>query len=157
VAIFKIGEFINMAIKDEQTGEAFYRAIAETTNNEKVKTGLLKIADQENSHAKRFYELLTDVGEQKPAEEYDGQYEKYLNVLLTNHAFPTPEAAAKKVSELTNDYEGVMMSLNLEKDALLFYEEIKRMLPDTHKNIVADIIKEERVHLEDLINLADIL
>ena len=144
-----------MAIKDEQTGEAFYRALAETSNTETVKNGLVTIADQERNHTERFQKLLADVGEETPKEEYDGQYAKYLNVLLTNHAFPTSEAAAKKASELTNDYEGLMMSLHLEKDALLFYEEIRRMLPDTHKAIVADIINEERVHLEDLIVLAD--
>lgn len=154
--VFKIGEFINMAIKDEETGEAFYRALAESTKNNKIKSGCNRIADQERKHAERFKKMLDEVGMTKAREDYDGQYEAYLNFLLTSRAFPKPQDAANMASK-SGDAAALKIAMGLEKDSLLFYDEILELLPNTHKGYINDIIEEERVHLEDLWKLVNSL
>ena len=80
MALFKMGEFINMAVKDEETGIAFYKAIAETTDNKELRESFLKIADQEKVHMERFKKMQDQVGDKMPFEQYPGQYENFPSV-----------------------------------------------------------------------------
>lgn len=150
MSVFKMGEFIEMAIRDEETGAAFYDALVKVTKNEDVKKGCLRMADQERMHADRFRRMLSEVGSEKPREEFAGQYEQYLDYLLTSRAFPTPEDAARKVADFKSDIDALRVAMQMEKDTLLFYDEIKALIPDTHRKYVADIILEERVHVSDI-------
>jgi len=155
MALFKMGEFINMAVKDEETGLAFYRSMAETTGNSKLKESFSKIADQENVHAERYRKMQGDVGDNFPREEYPGQYDNFLNALLSTRAFPEPEAAAREAKNLKTDLEAIDLALTLEKDTLLLYYDMQSFIPETHKNIVDDIIEEEKGHIEELAKLRE--
>ena len=140
-----------MAVKDEETGIAYYKALSEATNDDDLKDICMALALQEEIHAGHFRKMLDEIGMEKPKkEDYDGQYEKYLNYLLTSRAFPTPEEAAKRAGELANDKAGIKIAMEMEKDALIFYDEIRKLIPDTHINYVEAIIDEERKHLQDL-------
>jgi rubrerythrin len=95
--------------------------------------------------------MFEEVGLETPKkEEYDGQYEQYLNYLLSSRAFPNPSDAAKKASQSMNAKDSIEIAMDMEKDALLFYGEIVKLIPDTHAKYVEDIIAEERGHLQDL-------
>lgn len=155
MAIFEVAEMIQMAIKDEETGVAFYNAIAEKSGNQKIKTKLMGIAEQEKVHAARFKDMLGSVKEAKVREEYKGQYSDYIKALMENRAFPDMATAVKKAKDAPAA-ECIGIALRLEKDAILFYEEMLKFVPNTNTNYINDIMNEERNHLTELMELKKI-
>ena len=151
--LFEVSELINVAVKDEETGIEFYSALADATKTPEIKEAILAIAEQEKAHRDRFKDMLTQVGDYKPHEEYAGQYGEYLRVLLENRAFPEPPAAAQRAREASSDAEAIDIALGLEKDTLLFLQEMKGLVPESNADLVEEIIKEEREHVVDLTNL----
>jgi len=153
MALFDVRELISIAVKDEETGIAFYKGLAKVARTEDVKDTCLEIAQQEEGHAARFRKMLDDIGHYRPHEEYPGQYDEYVRTLLTSKAFPEPEKAAEKARSIRADVEGVLIAMSLERDALLFYQELKTLIKPEYMEYVADIIDEERTHLIDLARL----
>lgn len=150
MSLFKISEFIEMAARDEDTGEALYKILCDMARTEKFKIAFATIAEQENKHAKAFRAMLGDLNDKKVREEYSGQYEAYLKALLETRAFTTPDKAAAAAKHYANDIEATNAALRMEKDTLLFYTEMKDFLPQNHKAILEKIIDEEKQHIRDL-------
>ena len=153
MALFDVGELLNAAVKDEETGIAFYKALAEATQRPDVKAQCIAISKQEQVHAERFRKMLDAVGEYKPSEEYPGQYENYLKALLENRAFPEPEKAAERARAAVGDAEAIDIAMRLEKDTLVFLREMKSLVPGTHGDMVDEVIREEQNHLTELAGL----
>jgi len=153
MSIFKTAELLNIAIKDEEVGIAFYNTLAGKTNNAELKERLLAIAKQEQMHANRFREMLEDVGEYKPQERYKGEYEEYLASLLESRAFQGADEATQAANKITSDSEGLKVAQKLEKDTLLFLSELKNFVSDTYQEYVDAVIEEERDHLTELSEL----
>jgi len=151
--LFDIRELIKMAVKDEETGIAFYEALAENTQQSDVKHGVSAIAEEEKQHRDRFQRMLDDTGDWKPVEEYAGQYEDYVSALLENRAFPEPEKAAEQARSVSSDSEAIDIAIGLEKDTLLFQQEMKSFVGGEYSDFVDEIIDEERKHLRDLTSL----
>lgn len=151
--IFSVAELLDVAIKDEETGIAFYEALADVTKDPTVAEHLRHIAQQERHHKQRFTEMLKDVGAYKPQERYVGEYESYLRAVLDSRAFPEPAVAADEARRTSSDADAIATAIRLEKDALLFLREIKQFLPPTHVEYVEAVIREEQEHLIELTEL----
>lgn len=150
MALFNVRELISMAVKDEETGIAFYQALAEVAGNSAVKEKALEISKQEAVHARRFQQMIDEIGEYKPREQYSGQYDAYVQALLDGRAFPEPEKAADKARAAASDGEAIRIAMGLEKDTLLFLQEMKGLIKPEYTNYVQEIIEEERAHLAEL-------
>lgn len=157
MAVFEVSELIQTAVKDEETGIAFYNALAEKSVSSDVKKACEKIARQEEYHRDRFRAMLDEVGDYKPYEEYAGQYENYVKTLLYQKAFPKPEAAAEKARSVESDAEAIDIAMHMERDTLLFLQEMKTFLQQGENPIIEEIIEEERQHLVDLAKIKDSL
>lgn len=151
--LFSVAELIDMSAKDEETGIAFYEALAERTRNPELKRRLLAIARQEESQLAWFQKMRDEIGHLPPAETYPGEYETYLRALLDSHAFPDPETAAANARAAGSDAEAMEMAIRLEKDTLLFLLEMRGFVGKQHGEHVEVIIEEERDHLVDLAEL----
>ena len=150
MSLFKMTEFVDMAIKDEDAGASFYQTLAEKTKSPDLKSEYLRIADQEIEHAGLFRAINEELGTENIHEEYPGQYDKYIDSLLENRAMTTPDKAADVARNTTSDREAIAVAIQMEKDTLLFYFEMKEFIPNTHKAVVEKIINEERLHVKDL-------
>jgi len=153
MSVFDVRELLKMAVKDEETGIAFYRALAESTTKPQVKRACLEIARQEEGHRRRFQQILDSIGEFEPNETYPGEYERYLETLLEERAFPAPDAAAARARSATSDADAIGIAIGLEKDTLLFLEEVKRFVRQKDSAHIQAVIDEERQHLVDLTRL----
>jgi rubrerythrin len=154
MALFDPREMLKMAVMDEETGVAFYKALAARTDRPDLESALISISKQEEIHAKRFKEMLDALGGYKPSgEAYAGQHEEFLKALVESRAFPNPDAAVKKAETVTDDAEGIDISIRLEKDALAFYATLQGALSPTDAGAVEAVIEEERGHLAELARL----
>ncbi len=153
MAIFDPREMLKIAIRDEETGIAFYQSLASATRRPDVQSECLAIGKQEEVHAQRFRRMLDDLGDYTPQEEYPGQYEAFLNALVESRAFPSPAEAARRARAARSDAEAVDLAIRLEKDTFIFLAEIKPTLQPVHSGVVEEVISEERQHLTDLSRL----
>lgn len=143
-------ELIRMAVKDEETGIAFYKALSEVVRQPGLKKKMLDIVEQEKYHAERFRKFLDEIGDYEPYEQYPGEYENYVQTLLESKAFPTPEAAAQQARRIGLGIEAIDVALGLEKDTLLFLTEMRNFVKEDMHQYLDAIIQEERDHVVEL-------
>ncbi len=155
MALIQVNEFIKMAIQDEETGIAFYTALAEESDDREVADELRRIADQERTHKERFNRMLGEVADYTPREEYAGQYEAFLKTLYDTRPFLNPEQAAEKARAIGSPLEGAQLALQIEKDTLFFQQQLTKVLPGKHQHLVREIIDEEKQHLVQLAAIRD--
>jgi len=152
MAIFEVSEMLKVAIADEEAGAKFYELLAGRVQNAKLKERLIAIANKEKVHEAFFKELLKTVKEPKIKEEYKNQYEHYMRALLESRAFPDTNAAVKRAGS-AQPAECLDIAMRLEKDAILFYEELIKFIPNTHAHHINEVLDEERHHLTELLEL----
>ena len=144
-----VSELIEMAVKDEEAGVVFYRALAEVARDARVRERMLAIALQEEAQLAWFQKMRAEVGQAQVAEDYEGEDDEYLRA-LTAPAFPDAADAGTLARRAGSDLEAIDLAMRLEKDTLLLLVEMKRFLRERHLKYVDVIIDEEREHLVTL-------
>ena len=152
MAIFEVSEMLKVAIVDEEAGIKFYEILAGKVKNSTLKERLMSIANQEKIHMAIFQQMLKEVKDVKIREEYKGQHENYMKALMNSRAFPDTNLAIKKANSASSS-ECLDIALRLEKDAILFYEELMKFVPNTYAKQVGEVMEEERNHLTELLEL----
>jgi len=146
--LFSASELINIAIREEANGAAFYRALAERTNSNALKEFALRTAAMEDEHAAKFRKLLKDVGSHQPVgESYDGEYMEYVAYLVEGRIFPMGEDATKMAKAMKTDRQAVEAAAEMEKNTLLLYQELLNFVPERDRALLKGIMDEERMHL----------
>jgi len=142
--LFSASELLNIAIREEVNGAAFYRALAAETGSAPLKNFAEKTAEMEDDHAEKFRNLLAEAGEYQPPESYEGEYEEYLSYLVEGRIFPLGEEGAALAAEQESDFEAVETAAEMEKNTLLLYQELIQFVPDSQQDILQSIMDEER-------------
>lgn len=149
-SLFSVRELIEVAIREEQTGATFYRALAERTDSSDLREFAFKIAQMEDEHERRFRGLLDQLGDYEPkGESYEGEYASYMSYLLEGRIFPTGDESKALAERQMSDEEAVETAMGMERNTLLFYHEMLRFVPEEHHALLEDIIDEERQHVSD--------
>ena len=142
---FTAAEVLRIAVRNELEGEAFYRQIAQRTGDPAVRNLFLLLADEEPRHAARFSRMLAEVDESVAVhpelDEYAGYMIAYYaaNILFAeNHADELP-LAPDPVTALD-------FGIQRELDAIIYYTQIKDLVPAGQSHQIEAIIAEERGH-----------
>lgn len=147
-------ELIRLARKDEEVGIEFYQKLSERVEDETLREKLLEIREQEVGHSERFQEMLDELSDYVPQEDFAGEYEQYYQSFLSKREYLETEDAVELASKAENDIDALKTALNLEKNTLLFYLEMKELIPaGQHEKLVHEVIDEEREHIVDLSEL----
>lgn len=150
MAILDIREMLHLSIRDEETGIVFYTALAENAANENLRNAFRQLAREEQRHAARFQDMLDDCGSFSPRETYSGEYENYMNVLLSRQPSMNSAEAARLARESLSLEDSIDLALSMERDALLFYMEMRNFVDEEHQKIIQAIMDEERNHVFEL-------
>ena len=153
--MFQASELVQVAVDDEKSGAAFYQALAETTANAELKEFFTALAEQERHHQRRFEELLKQVGGHKPPDRYADEYLSYVQALTTDRAFPDEAAAVRKARECGGDEAALALALRFERDTLVLLNEMRGMVAEKDRPVIAEIIAEEQQHVVDLTGVRD--
>jgi len=151
MAVFQAGQALEMAMGMEVNGEAFYRAVSEKTDDEALRGLFQELASQERAHYKVFERMAQGV-EEAPhmGEQAVEEYEVYVEVALDQAVF-RGEDKALRLAERAEDRETALRAaMGLEKDTMLFYYDLREMVDEADREVITDIIREERQHLARL-------
>lgn len=149
--IFKVNEVVSIAVEIEKRGEAFYKDMAEKAKDEKVKGILSFLAGEEVKHQQYFSDMLSRLDSmQIPAGSDEAEYWAYVNDLIDSHFLFNDHWNEKVISWVSTDREVIHLAMGFEKDSILFFMEMKGLVPSGEVKTIEACIEEERRHLRQL-------
>ena len=154
---FSGSELLEIAVGIERNGAAFYQALADKTQNKDAKAIYDYLASEERKHLNTFQSMLSSVGKYRPLETYAGEYMLYLKSLVDSTVFTDITAAQQKAEKISNEIEALATGIQAEKDSILFYSEMQNLVPKSDRQVVYNIINEEKGHLRQLHELKQIV
>ncbi len=150
-SFFHANEIAEAAVEIERKGQAFYIRVAAMVENEEVKKLFEHLAKEEAKHEVIFSNLKDRLGEvELPAWSTEAEYAEYVDALITSHTLFNDELVTKYVENATDAESAIHLAMSFEKDTLLFFMEMKELVPDSEKEAVQSCSDEERLHLRQL-------
>ena len=147
MALLTGDEIIEMAMRLEESGEAFYNAAAEKATDPTVKALFEELALQEQYHRRAFQQMGRDVVELALSPEQWEQFEAYTGALLQNHFFANPENALNLAAQARDERQALQAALGFEQETLLFFYELRDAVRGPGQQTVDTIIDEEKRHI----------
>jgi rubrerythrin len=134
-------DVIAAAIEIERRGFSFYQRAAGAAAQTEDKDFFTFMAAEEQRHEKIFEGMLRRVGGlELPAGSNEAEYLEYVGLLLDSHAMFLPEGR--------NDAkEPLHLAMSFEKDSILFFMAMRRLVSTAEQEHVDGCIEEEQRHL----------
>lgn len=151
MAVFDASQALDMAMRIEENGEAFYRASAGHVDDAELAELFEDLAGREQAHYRVFEEMAEGTAPSpQPSGEEVGDYTSFLEVALDHALFAGPDKALRMAEEAHDRPAALRAAMGFEKDTMLFYYDLREMVDDADRAIVSDIIHEEKQHLRRL-------
>ncbi|MFH1847555.1 MAG: ferritin family protein [Candidatus Omnitrophota bacterium] len=146
-------EIVELAVQIEQNGKEFYSELIKKTDNSKIAEILGYLAEEENNHIDTMKEISGSMCDYNPPEAYPDEYFAYMKALASQYIFTQKDKGSDIAYNIRGYQEGIDMGIQFEKDSILFYEEMKKLVPEKGKELVGKVILEEKGHLTKLCDL----
>lgn len=148
--VFSGSELINIAIGIERRGITFYDIMAKSTDNEIARAVFEELVEMEREHLKTFQDMLDRADEHQPAEIPVQEYSEYLQALIDNAVFTDDMITGEMATQADSDVKALELAISAKKDSILFYYEMRDIIPRRVVPVVNRIIAEEKSHLKQL-------
>ena len=150
---FSISELIDIAIGIERRGITFYDIMAKSTDDEMARDVFQSLVNMEREHIRIFQDMLGEADKYRPSETCSQEYADYLQALVDNAVFTDDMITSEMATQADSDLKAVELGLRAEKDSILFYYEMKDIMPRQALPTINQIIAEEKSHLRQLSEL----
>jgi rubrerythrin len=151
--IFAGSEIVELGIQIEKNGQDFYNTLSAQTKNEKAKELFAYLAGEEAKHILVFKKILEKTTQYEPAGLDADEYYAYMNALASEHVFTQKNKGAEVAKRIKSAKEAIQMGISLEEDSIVFYQGVKKIIPQYDQTIVDQLIAQEESHLRQLIEL----
>jgi rubrerythrin len=153
MSVFKGSDILEFAVRIEENGENFYRYAVQLAKDEETKKIFQSLAEAERHHQKTFGKIFAAMEKQNPPETYDGEYAAYLHNYVDNNIIFKKEVMEAEVAKVKDILSAIDFAIRRELDSILYYHEIKRLVPESEHDVIDEVIEEERKHFKGLSNL----
>lgn len=144
--MFTLSEIIDLAIRIEKNGENAYRKAQEEVSNPSLASMLQWLAEEEVEHVKWFTRLKEKAGTLAEDPKLEEMGQAILQGVLGDQAFSIKDADFSKIEDINSLLE---LSVEFEKDTVLFYEMLSAFIDDEETLSQLDkIIEEEKRHVQ---------
>jgi len=148
---FKAADVVGAAVEIEKRGRAVYRRLARAAENPHVKALFESLAVEEARHEELYRAMLKRVGAAElPASSTGEEYAQYLAALLNSHMLFSPGMVDDLYGRAGDMQAAVHGAMRLEKDTMVFFQEMAALVPASEQAHIAECIEEERRHLRQL-------
>ncbi len=147
-------EVFEMALQIEHLGYDFYKTMADNATNVQLKNGYSQLAEEEKKHIAIFKQLRHSI-EQIDIDRLNNWDEVsiYFKALIDTHVLPTSKDKNSLIQELKDEIGAIHISISVEKDTILFLQEIKRWLENEDVKKIERLIVEEKSHILKLLQM----
>ena len=150
-------EIFQMGVEIEKNGKLFYDACARRTLHPEVKKLCGELAGWENQHVTLFQRLQDDLPESARSETFydpDNELGMYLKAAADSHIFLANQDMSALASSLKTPRDILTMALSFEKDSVVLYTGMQRMVPrEMGKASIEAITTEELKHISIITRL----
>lgn len=153
--IFSGSEIVELGVQIEKNGRDFYNSIARKVKDPSASEIFKFLAGEEEKHIAVFQRILDSVEKYEPAEAYPGEYFAYMNALSSEYVFTQKDKGEEVAKTIKSDKEAMDKAIIAEKDSIIFYEGMKKVVPEKDLELVDELISQEQSHLRQLIELKD--
>lgn len=151
--IFAGSDIVELGIEIEKNGRDFYYTLANQLKNQKAKDIFDYLAGEEEKHITAFQNILESVHKYEPPESYPEEYLAYMNALASDHVFTKKDIGSQIAKNIISDKDAVDLSIGFEKDSIIFFEGMKKMVPEYDHKVIDELITQEQRHLRQLSDL----
>ncbi len=151
--IFAGSEIVELGIQIEKNGRDFYSALAKKSKNQKSAEVFKYLSGEEEKHIKAFADMLNKTEKYEPSGLDADEYFAYMNALASEYIFTRKDKGEEIAKTVRNDLEAVDMGMGFEKDSIVFYEGMKKVMPEYDVKVVGELIIQEQNHLKQLASL----
>jgi rubrerythrin len=153
MALFQAADIVELAMQVEQSGEAFYRAVAHKVEGREARELFEYLAGQEVIHYQVFQKLSQTVHEAPfmTDQEWD-LYMDYLNGTVQSAFFEGTDKALALAETVTDARQAIQMAIGFEKETLLFFYDLRDRIPEKDRPLIDKIVDEEKRHVRRLVS-----
>ena len=151
--IFSGSEIVELGIQIEKNGRDFYDTLVRQSKNKKAKEIFKYLAGEEEKHIAIFRRILDKLEKYEPPESYPGEYFAYMNALASDYVFTQKNKGEEIAKNITSDKEAVDTGIGFEKDSILFYQGMRKVVPEYDHGVIDELIAQEQNHLRQLSDL----
>lgn len=151
-SIATLESVLDLAVWLEKHGQSFYEQARDATTDTGLQETFSILADEERKHCAIYtdlYEMYT--GRSAEGEELLGEYGRFIQLLIN-------EICESLVIEgtLTRN-EWIARALKFEKNTLLFFAEVKPLFRGKAGAIIEAVCREEKRHIQQLLERREML
>ncbi|MFH1339442.1 MAG: ferritin family protein [Candidatus Omnitrophota bacterium] len=148
--IFAGSEIVELGIQIEKNGRDFYNTLVKQSKSQKAKEIYKYLAGEEEKHIAVFQKILDLVQKYEPPEAYPGEYFAYMSALASECVFTQKDKGSEIASKISGDKEAVDLGIGFEKDSIILYVGMKKVVPGYDAKVVDELILQESEHLRQL-------
>ena len=148
---FNTDEVFQIGVQIETNGQKFYETIAKNTSDPSVQKLFLDLAKWESQHIELFKKLrqrLPDSAKRGDLFDPNQELHLYLKATADSHVFIRNKDIQKLASTCKTPIEALDFAVTFEKDSVVFYTTMKKLVPEhLGKGEMDTLIDEEISHI----------
>lgn len=149
MGLFSADEVFQIALELEQTGQVFYEAVAIGCKDRLAAELFRRLAQQEAEHYNRFQKMRQSLAGAPEPMTWEGL--EFAQALINQRVIPDPRQARAAAAGAT-PRQALDLAIQMEKDSVLFYNEMVQVMRNDAAAIQV-IIQEEKRHAQELMGL----
>ncbi|MFC2074861.1 ferritin family protein [Bdellovibrionota bacterium] len=143
---FTITEIFKISMKIEENGQKFYTAYAQKTDSPEVERIFKYLASQEAEHYDLFRKMTSELKPEEEKIKFPGDTELYLKAIAEEGVFKEDKQWDKLLDRIATEDDALHWALELESDSIIFYETMKKTVPNRNHKLIDRIIRQENGH-----------
>jgi len=150
MGIYSGAEIFQIAMELEDAGRVFYETLAEKSKDEELSDLCWLLSEQETVHY-RMFKKMSDELAQRPASRPPTWDEMHFAHILIEERVLSDSQTAEDAAR-SGDVVGILdTAIQLEKDSILFYNELLGEVDEKDIPAVKEVIDEEKHHYRNLV------
>ncbi len=144
-------DIVRIALEVEQTGMSSYVEMKSATKDPEMAKLLQYLADDESEHVTLFTQMFREVDmnpETMPDPSPDDQ--AYVETIMKSVVFEGRDAGIRRAKAARTPVEMLTYGLQFERDAMLFWTKLYRLVRDSDRPLVHKLIMQEEKHVRDI-------
>ena len=145
---FNADEIFEMGIQIETNGQKFYELVAKNTSETSVQKLFLDLSRWESSHIELFQKLRQRLPDSaKRGQIFDPNQELHLYIKATadSHVFLKNKDIPELASKCKTSLEALDLAIAFEKDSVVFYTTMKKLVPESLGKVEMDTLIDEEI------------
>lgn len=151
--IFAASEIVELGIQIEKNGRDFYNVLCRQAKHPFAAELFKFLSQEEEKHIQVFRGILEKTEKYEPPQIYADEYVAYMNALAGEYVFTRKNKGEGIAKGIKTDKEAVELGIGFENDSIIFYEGMKKAVPEYSLVVVDELIRQEQGHLRQLTDL----